>query len=106
VVKVDRRIRWHYTILLYFAFALVHDSRGIEIVNFTTAAALSAGTLMASAGTPYCLVPAHFYPWLDHMQTMCTSLQTYNHTNTLSLNFYRPDALPDAQPTVSMSKYK
>jgi len=31
---------------------LVHDSRGIEIVNFKTAAALSAGTLMASAGTP------------------------------------------------------
>jgi len=23
------------TLLLYFAFALVHDSRGIEIVNFT-----------------------------------------------------------------------
>jgi len=41
---------------LYFAFALVHDSRGIEIVNFTMAAALSAGTL-------YHLVPAHFYPW-------------------------------------------
>jgi len=41
---------------------LVHDSRGIEIVNFTTAAALSAGTLMASAGTLYRLVPAHFYP--------------------------------------------
>ena len=40
----------------------MHDSRGIEIVNFTTAAALSAGTLMASAGTPYRLVPAHFYP--------------------------------------------
>jgi len=37
---------------------------------------------------------------LDHMQTICTSLQTDNHTNTLSLNFYRPDALPDAQPTV------
>ena len=48
------------TLLLYFAFALVHDSRGI--VNFTTAAALSAGTLMASAGTPYRLVQAHFYP--------------------------------------------
>ena len=29
------------------------------------------------------------------------SLQTHNHTNTSSLNFYRPDALPDAQPTVS-----
>jgi len=42
------------------AFALVHDSGGIEIVNFTTAAALSAGTLMASAGTPYRLVPATF----------------------------------------------
>jgi len=28
-------------------------------------------------------------------------LQTDNHTNTSSLNFYRPDALPDAQPTVS-----
>ena len=26
---------------------------------------------------------------LDHMQTVCTSLQMYNHTNTPSLNFYR-----------------
>jgi len=41
----------------------VHDSRGIEIVNFTISLALSAGTLMASAGTPYRLVPAHFYLW-------------------------------------------
>ena len=40
----------------------MHDSRGIEIVNFTISLALSAGTLMASAGTPYRLVPAHFYP--------------------------------------------
>ena len=38
---------------------------------------------------------------LDHMQTICTSLQTENHTNTSSLKFYRPDALPGAQPTVS-----
>jgi len=38
---------------------------------------------------------------LDHMQTICTSLQTDNQTNTSSLNFYRPDALPAAQPTVS-----
>jgi len=36
------------------------------------------------------------------MQTICTSLQRDNHTNTPSLNFYRPDALPDAQPTVLM----
>jgi len=32
------------------------------------------------------------------MLTIGTSLQTDNHTNTSSLNFYRPDALPD-QPT-------
>ena len=38
---------------------------------------------------------------LDHMQTICTSLQTDDHTNTSSLNFYRLDALLDAQPTVS-----
>jgi len=38
---------------------------------------------------------------LDHMQTVCTSLQTDNHTNTSSLNFHKPDALPDAQPTLS-----
>ena len=38
---------------------------------------------------------------LYHMQTIGTSLQTDNHTNTSSLNFYRPGAVPDAQPTVS-----
>ena len=27
--------------------------------------------------------------------------QTDNHTNTSSLNFYRPNALPDTKPTVS-----
>jgi len=29
---------------------------------------------------------------LDHMQTICTSLQTDNRTNISKLNFYRPDA--------------
>jgi len=38
---------------------------------------------------------------LDHMQTFCTSLQTDNHTNTSSLNFYRLDALHNALPTLS-----
>ena len=38
---------------------------------------------------------------MDRMQTICTSLHTDNNTNTSSLNFYRLDALPDAQPTVS-----
>jgi len=78
VVKVDRRIRWHYTTTILRLRIGVYDSRGIEIVNFTTAAALSAGTLMASAGTPYRLVPAHFYPCLcvlpfsvDHDREPC-----------------------------------
>ena len=38
---------------------------------------------------------------LDHMQTICTLLLTDNHTNTSSLIFYRLDARPDTQPTVS-----
>jgi len=33
--------------------------------------------------------------------TICISLQSDNYINTSSLNFYRPDALPDAQPIVS-----
>jgi len=35
---------------------------------------------------------------LGHIQ-VCTSLQTDNHTSTPPLSFYRPDALPVAQPT-------
>ena len=38
---------------------------------------------------------------LDYMQTICTSLQTDNHINIPSLSFYRLDAPPDDQPTVS-----
>ena len=37
---------------------------------------------------------------LGHMQ-VCTSLQTDNHASTPPLFFYRPDALPAAQPTAS-----
>jgi len=37
---------------------------------------------------------------LSHMQ-VCTSLQTDNHTSTPPLGFYRPDALPATQTTVS-----
>ena len=36
---------------------------------------------------------------MDKMQTICVFLQTEKYTNTSSLNFYRPDALPDARPT-------
>ena len=35
---------------------------------------------------------------LDHILTICTSLQTDNHTNTSSLNFYGPDALSSSCP--------
>ena len=38
---------------------------------------------------------------LDHMQIICTTLQTDNHANTSPLSFYRPDALPATQPTAS-----
>jgi len=37
---------------------------------------------------------------LGHMQA-CTSLQADNHVSTPPLSFYRPDALPVAQPTAS-----
>ena len=37
---------------------------------------------------------------LGHMQ-VCTSLHTDNHASTSLLSFYRPDALPAAQPTAS-----
>ena len=37
---------------------------------------------------------------LGHMQ-VCTSLQTDNRNSTPPLSFYRPDALPAAQPTAS-----
>ena len=38
---------------------------------------------------------------LDHMQIICTSLQTDNHDSTSPLSFYRPDVLPAAQQIVS-----
>jgi len=37
---------------------------------------------------------------LGHTQ-VCTSLQTDNHASTPPLSFYRPDALPAAQPKAS-----
>jgi len=37
---------------------------------------------------------------LGHME-VCTSLQTDNHASTHHSVFYRPDALPAAQPTAS-----
>jgi len=42
---------------------------------------------------------------LDHMQNICTTLQTDNHSRTSSLNFYGLVALPDTQPTVLLNKW-
>jgi len=39
---------------------------------------------------------------LGHMQ-VCTLLQTDNHASTHRSVFYRPDALPAAQPTASLA---
>jgi len=41
---------------------------------------------------------------LDQTQTVCISLQTDNHTNTPLLDFYRLDALPDADETEKPQK--
>jgi len=37
---------------------------------------------------------------VDHMQIMCTLLQTDNHASISSPSFYRPGGLSDAQLTV------
>ena len=37
---------------------------------------------------------------VDHIQIICTWLGTDNHTGFSSVNFYRSDARPDAEPTV------
>jgi len=54
------------------------------ILDFT--GARDDGVAMASAG-PHAII--------------CTLLQTDNHASTSALSFYRPDALPETQPTVS-----
>jgi len=42
---------------------------------------------------------------LDHIQIICTSLQTDNHASTSPFKFfYMPDALPAAQPSVKALK--
>ena len=59
VVKVDRRIRWHYTTTILRLRIGARLTR-YEIVNFAISLALSAGTLMASAGNER---KVSFDPW-------------------------------------------
>jgi len=48
---------------------------------------------------PIWILMKHEMVWqwhqLDHVQIICTLFQTDNHASTSSLNFYRPNALPD-----------
>ena len=41
---------------------------------------------------------------LDHMQIICTSLQTDNHSSTSPLSFDRLDTLPATQETASKQR--
>jgi len=57
-------------------------------------------------GKPFWILPEQEmmgWQWrqLDQMQIICTSLQTDTHASTSPISFYRPDALPAAQPTAS-----
>jgi len=36
---------------------------------------------------------------LDYMQIICTLLERDNHVSTSSLKIYRPDVVPNAQPS-------
>jgi len=53
----------------------------------------------------YILLEQEMMGWqwhqLDHIQIICTSLQTDNHTSISPLSFYRLDVLSAAQPTAS-----
>ena len=58
VVKVDRRIRWHYTTTILRLRIGARLTRYRNNVNFTISLALSAAT------------PAHFYPWCSINQSV------------------------------------
>jgi len=63
---------------------------------------LNTSRRYAAAGLDFTEARDSEWRWhqLGHMQD-CTSLQTDNHASTPPLSFYRPDALPAAQPTAS-----
>jgi len=67
---------------------------------------------MKNASMPFVFLNKYIHPiwilleqeseWQWHqLGQLCTSLQTDNHASTPPLSFYRPDALPAAQPTAS-----
>jgi len=76
-----------------------------QVYNFRTAWVLGTPAPERLNHAVWILMNQETMGWqwhqLDHMQNICTSLQTDNHASTRYLNVYRQDALPDAQPTVS-----
>jgi len=88
VVKVDWRIRWHYSDYTVTILCFRIGARQHEVSKLYGTLALSAGMLMASTNTPYRLVPAHFYPWLcvHSIVQNCRSQQPQNSTDHLPLN--------------------
>jgi len=84
-------------ILFYFRCADVHTS---EIHTHTRLIALCPGLPGWASTRKVKLIWILLKHPLGHMQ-VCTSLQSDNHASTPPLSFYRPDALPVAQPTAS-----
>jgi len=95
-------------VLLYCTYVLVYSSTAATTLHLFNS--LFSSTTWASQypkgktsldlnGAKDDVVLGWQWHQLDHIQTICISIQTDNHTNTLSLNFYRPDAF--AQRTVS-----
>jgi len=73
---------------------------------FLTAFSRTAWVSQHQKGKPFwILLEQEMMGWqwhlLDHMQIICTSLQTDNRTSISPLSFYRLDALPATQRTAS-----
>jgi len=61
------------TLLLYILRFRI-GARQHEVSKLYGTLALSAGTLMASGGSLYRLLPIHFYPWLSTKSTLIVSV--------------------------------
>jgi len=72
--------------LLLRAGTLIYSGgrRALVAAARRSAANASSVTLPAARDSGVC---GRQWRQLDHMQTICTSLQTDNHTNTSSVNF-------------------
>jgi len=105
-------ISFHRTLVVHFLLSLV-ISPYIPLRNYyyyVHLSAFSSKTWVSwhHKGKPIpfrILLKQEMMEWqwhhLDHMQIICTSLQTDNHASTSPFSFYRLDALPATQPTAT-----